>query len=103
MKKIGKFKFRHLLLILLVFLISKTLISQRSMMSALNAKKQLEEEKIAVLEDSIEKLNFEIEDKDSLEFIEKVARQDFNMVRAKEIIYIDKNKTNNRFIKTKKE
>lgn len=103
MKKRRKFRLRHLLLLILVFVVSKTLITQRSMMKTLNEKKLLEEQNVKELEISIEKLNSEIADKDSLEFIEKVAREDFKMVRPREIIYIDENKNKNHFINIKKD
>ena len=103
MKKRRKFRLRHFLLLILVFVVSKTLITQRSMMKTLNEKKLLEEQNVKELEISIEKLNSEIEDKDSLEFIEKVAREDFKMVRPREIIYIDENKNKNHFINVKKD
>lgn len=103
MKKRRKFRLRHFLLLILVFVVSKTLITQRSMMKTLNEKKLLEEQNVKELEISTEKLNSEIEDKDSLEFIEKVAREDFKMVRPREIIYIDENKNKNHFINVKKD
>lgn len=103
MKKGRGFRLRHLLLLILIFFISKTLITQRSMAKSLNREKLLVENNIEELEISIEKLNAEIEHKDSLEFIEKVAREDLKMVRPREIIYIDKNKNKNHFIKLKKD
>ena len=40
----------------------------------------------------IKELNIQIENSDSLEFIEKIAREDLEMVKPREIIYIDKEK-----------
>lgn len=53
------------------------------------------------VERDIRNLKTEIEKKDSLEFTEKVAREDYNMVKPREIIYIDKDKKTNKksFIK----
>lgn len=50
---------------------------------------------IKALEKEIDELNKEIENSDSLEFIEKVAREEMGMVKPREIIYIDKNKFKN--------
>ncbi len=51
--------------------------------------KEKEKKKI---QNEIRMVEKEIENKDSLEFVEKVAREDYNMVKPREIIYIDKNK-----------
>lgn len=67
-------------------------------MKDLTNKKLAEERAVAQLEKEIEELNKEIEDKDSLEFVEKIAREDLRMVKPREIIYIDKNRDKNYFI-----
>lgn len=103
MKRKKGFRLKHLIVILLIFFVGKAAISQRSMMKSLDEKKLVEEQKMEELENSIDKLNFEIENKDSLEFIEKAAREDFKMVRPKEIIYVDKNKDENLFLNFKKD
>ena len=100
-KKKRNFRLKHLLLLFLIFGVSKTLISQRSMMKDLNKKKLIEEQELAQLEESIEDLNEEIKDKDSLSFVERVAREDLRMVKPREIIYIDKNKDKNHFMNFK--
>lgn len=66
-------------------------------------KKKLEEEKgVAQLEYEIQELNKEIKGKDSLAFVEKIAREDLRMVKPREIIYIDKNKDKNPFMNFRK-
>lgn len=103
MKRGKGFRLKHLLVLLLIFFIGKTAISQRSIMKSLHEKKFAEEQRMEELELSIEEINSEIANKDSLEFLEKVAREDFKMVRPKEIIYVDKNKDENPFINLGKE
>lgn len=61
-------------------------------------RKEKEEMEIAKLEKEIQQLNEEIQDKDSLEFIEKTARENLKMLKPREIMYIDKNKDRNHFI-----
>ena len=91
-KKKKGFRLKHLLLLLFVFWLSKSLISQRIVMREAKKTKLEKEAEIAKLEMEIEELNKQIKEKDSLKFVEKVAREDFKMVRPREIMYIDKNK-----------
>jgi len=84
-----------LILVLGVWL-GKTFTSQAMMRRDLAEERKLEEKKIASLERDIRNLEKEIESKDSLGFVEKVAREDFKMVKPREIIYIDKNRNKNK-------
>ena len=101
-KKKNGFRLKHLILLFLIFWISKTLISQKSMMKDLTQRKLIEEQEVAQIEKEIEELSEEIKNKESLIFVEKVAREDLRMVRPREIIYIDKNKDKNHFMNFKK-
>lgn len=92
------FRLTHLIIILIIFCIGRTLINQTIMMKELNERKSQELEEIEKLQNEIEQLQSEIENKDSLEFVEKVARDELRLVRPREIIYIDKNKEKNSFI-----
>jgi cell division protein FtsB len=67
-------------------------------MEDLEAKKEYNLEEIQALEKEIGNLNEEIENSDTLQFVEKVARDDLGMVKPREIIYIDKNKKKNHFL-----
>lgn len=96
-KKKKGFRFKHLLLLLFVFWLCKSLISQRIVMREAKETKLEKEAEIAKLEMEIEELNKEIKDKDSLEFVEKVAREELKMVRPREIMYIDENKNKKNF------
>lgn len=101
-KKKNGFRLKHLILLFLIFWISKTLISQKSMMKDLTQRKLIEEQEVAQIEKEIEELSEEIKNKESLIFVEKVAREDLRMVRPREIIYIDKSKDKNHFMNFKK-
>lgn len=68
------------------------------MMKKLEREKSTKEEEIEILKSEIDGINNEIKNKDSLEFIEKVAREEFGMVKPREIIYVDKNKKRNPFL-----
>lgn len=87
-----KIKIGHLFVLALVVYLGITFINQQS------AIKTLEKEKLQKQQE-IEKLNSEIEDieeklkyTDSLEYIEKMAREELKMVKPDEIIIIDTNK-----------
>ncbi|MFS8541662.1 MAG: septum formation initiator family protein, partial [Tissierellales bacterium] len=75
-----------------VFYLSKTVISQSIYMKELKETKLKEEQEIVELEKEIEQLQEQIDKRGSLEFIEKVAREELNLVKPREMIYIDINK-----------
>ena len=102
MKKKKGFRLKHLLILLFIFWIGKTLISQRIMLRESKKRILQEEQAIAILEYEIEELSKEIEEKDSLTFIEKVAREELRMVKPREIMYIDSNKDKKHFINFRK-
>lgn len=68
------------------------------MMKDLENKKALLTNEINILEDEIEEINGELENSDSLEFVEKVAREELGMVKPREIIVIDEEKANDSFL-----
>lgn len=71
-------------------------------MDNLEARKQIILAEIDELEKDIDELNEEIQSSDTLQFVEKVARDDLGMVKPREIIYIDKNKKKNPFFTIRK-
>ncbi|HHV45643.1 MAG TPA: septum formation initiator family protein [Tissierellia bacterium] len=91
------FRLWHFIIMLVMFWLGKTLISQSIMMRELNLRKQQQLEEISRLEEEIRELEAEIKNKDSLEFVEKVAREELRLVKPREIIYIDINKQNKFF------
>ncbi len=88
--------FKRVFIIVLALWLGKTFITQGITMKNLKAQKKNEEENIAILERKVDELNNEIKNKDSLEFIEKAAREDHFMVKPREIIFINKNKNDNK-------
>ncbi|MBC8591243.1 FtsB family cell division protein [Wansuia hejianensis] len=91
-KKKKQIRLIHIVLIFAIAYISVTMLKQRRLMKDLQAKKQQIEGEIKTIETEINKLSEEIEYSDSLDFIEKVAREEHGMVKPREIIYLDKNK-----------
>lgn len=92
-----KIKLRHIVLILLLIYISVIMLNQKKLMRDLEARRIELQGEVNVLQKEIDLLTEEIENSDSLEFIEKVAREELGMVKPREIIYIDKGKIKNSF------
>lgn len=80
----------HVLAVLLLIYLVSALNHQRQLMNTLESKKEILQSEIVLLEDSIEDINSQIEKSGSLEFVERVARDELGMVKPREIIYIDK-------------
>ncbi len=91
-KKKSNIRIHKVLFIALIVYLSWTYIEQHKLKKELEVKKAKQEEQIAELEEDIKILEKEISDSDSLQFIEKVAREEMGMVKPREIIVIDKNK-----------
>ncbi len=91
-KRKKKLKLIHVLLSFLFIYVSTVFFNQNRMLDELEAKKQENISEINQLKLTIEDLNRQVESSHTLEFVEKIAREDFGMVKPREIIYIDKNK-----------
>lgn len=70
------------------FTMSKSISLKNQKMNILSENKDA----IIKLNNEISQLQREIKNADTLEFVEKVARDDLGMVKPREIVYIDKNK-----------
>ncbi len=90
-----RIKLRYLLIIGLLIYISSIFINQKKLMNKMRLKKAALEVEIDALEEEIGELENDLENSDSLEFVEKVARDELGMVKPREIIYIDKEKIKN--------
>ncbi|RKD33888.1 FtsB family cell division protein [Thermohalobacter berrensis] len=91
-KKKKVFKIRYLLSFILIVYIGSILFNQHKMIVKLEAEKQKKEQEIKALKTDISQLESKIDYTYSLEYIEKIAREELNMVKPGEIIYIDKEK-----------
>lgn len=87
-----KLRVGRTLIILLILYVGFILLNQRKLMNELNSKKEKIQLEIETLKAEIDALNEEIENSHSLQFVEKVAREELGMVKPREIIYIDKNR-----------
>lgn len=92
-----KLKLGRLFILFIILYIGFILFNQKKLMDELNSKKEKMELEIQTLQAEIDELNEEIENSDSLEFVEKIAREELGMVKPREIMYIDRNKVRNPF------
>lgn len=97
-RKRRRIKLGHIVGCFLFIYIGLILWNQRKLMKNLQSKRHEVLGEVQTLEKEIEDLNKEIENSDSLQFVEKVARDELGMVKPREIIYIDKNKNKNPFL-----
>lgn len=74
-----------------------TIITQRIEISRLENKKIELNNEIEDIEIKIKNLEAEIESSGTLKFIERIARDEYGMVKPKEIIFIDKDKEQSPF------
>ncbi len=102
-KKKNKLNIFNLFFAIFVLYFAYTAFNQTQMINTLNmqiAQKTLEksdaEKEAQKLKQDVEKIS---NDDALLDLVEEVARDQYKMVKPNEIIYIDKNKNDNKFIK----
>lgn len=98
-KRKRRLKISHIVLLFLMIYISVIMLNQRKLMKNLESKKIKIQEEIHIIQKDINHLNRELEESDSLEFIEKTAREELGMVKPREIIYVDEEKKDNSFFR----
>ena len=98
-KKRKRLRLIHLItLFILVYLVG-TFWNQKKLMKGLQAKEANNILTNEQLEMEIKELEEQIEDSQTLQFVERVAREELGMVKPREIMVIDKDKKKNPFIK----
>lgn len=101
-KKKKRLSILSLVFVVFLFYFFTTTASQKKMMGDLNeqiAQKETERDIAKKKSDSLAKEVESIDDKEVLlKVVERLARNEYKMVKPNETIYIDKNKTQNKFI-----
>ncbi|SDY57361.1 Cell division protein FtsB [Proteiniborus ethanoligenes] len=92
-------KIRHILVCIMVIYVGTTFINQQKLIVALNKEKIEKQNEIDRLNSEIKDIEEKLEYTDSLEYIEKMAREELKMVMPDEIIFIDKNRNKDKPIK----
>jgi cell division protein FtsB len=72
------------------------------MFKNLSQEKAQKVQEVKEIKKQINEIDKEIDQSNTLEFVEKTAREDLNMVKPREIMYVDLNKSNNAFLKGRK-
>lgn len=91
-------RIRHVLILAIAIYLGVTLINQQKIITALKNDKIKRQEEIEKLNNEIKDIEEKLEYTDSLEYIEKMAREELKMIMPDEIIYIDKNKSKDKSI-----
>ncbi len=92
-----RFRLRHIIILgVLIYGIS-VFLNQQNMIKELNEEKAHKEKQIQLLNDELIEIEGIIQYAYTLDYIEKIAREELGMVKPGETIYIDKNK--NKFVK----
>lgn len=101
-KKKKKLNFLSLVFVVFLLYFLTTITSQNKMMKDLNeqiAEKELQRDIVKKKEESLAKDVESLDDKETmLKVVERIARNEYKMVKHNETIYIDKNKMHNKFI-----
>lgn len=82
----------NVLAIALAFYIVFTFITQEIVLTELNEKNQKSQIELEELKAEVSDIERKIDKSDTAEYIEKIAREELDMVKPREIIYRDKNK-----------
>lgn len=98
-KKKKRFKLIHLITLFIMIYIVGTFWNQNKLMSELQGKKENNILTNKQLERDIKELEKQIEDSQTLQFVERIAREELGMVKPREIMIIDKNKKKKPFMK----
>ena len=98
-RKKRRFKLTHVMTLFIILYIVATFWNQNKMMKELKTKKENNILENAKLEKEIKELEKQIEDSQTLQFVERVAREELGMLKPREIMVIDKNKKKDPFIK----
>lgn len=96
MKKKRKIKFKNIIFLIVLIYIFASMAKQKMLLKELNAKKMDLQDEIHHLEEDVNDLEEDIAESNTVDFIEKTARDELGMVKPREIIYVDKNKEKNK-------
>lgn len=94
MKNRSGIKFVLIFMVLVLLYFAYTIHDQLNQIKALEENLSSKTEEAEQLNNKIKKLEDEIANSGSLKFIESIARDEYGMVKPKEVIFIDKDKEN---------
>ncbi len=98
-RKKRRFKLIHMMTLFAILYLVVTFWNQKKLMNELQTKKQENISANEELKREIKGLEEQIEDSQTLQFVERVAREELGMLKPREIIVIDKKKKKDPFEK----
>ncbi len=93
-KNYSGLKYVFIVMIFVLVYFTYTIHDQLNQINALEGILESKSQEVELINADIEKLRIEIENSGSLKFIEQVARDEYGMVKPKEVIFKDKDKEN---------
>lgn len=93
-----KLKVKHVIAAIIFIYGLTIIINQHKMIERLNNEKVKKEAKVEKLEKEVKNIEAKTKESKTEEYIEKIAREK-GMIKSNEIIYIDKNKKKNDFLR----
>ena len=87
-----KLSLSHVILAVVFIYVVVTFIKQELVIRDLKEKDQLVGEELKSLKEDVKDLGKKIDKAETIEYIEKIAREELDMIKPHEIIYKDKNK-----------
>lgn len=81
-----------IVLIIVVINIAFIFTNQKIKLKKLNDKKIVSERELKIIQEEVKDLKKKIKKSNSVEYIEKIAREELKMVKPNEIIYMDRSK-----------
>lgn len=82
----------HIIIVLIAIYVSTIFIRQEVVIRGLKKKNLIADVELKDLKNEIKSLEKKIDQKNEGEYIERIAREEFDMIKSNEIIYRDKNK-----------
>ena len=92
--KKNNMKLSPIKIVLIIVVINITLLftNQKMKLKKLNDKKIASERELKIIQEEVKDLKKKIKKSNSVEYIEKIAREELKMVKPNEIIYMDRSK-----------
>lgn len=87
-----RFRISHFFILAVVIYLGITFFKQQRLIKAFESEKIQKQEEVKKLNSEVADIEEKLKYTDSLEYIEKMAREELKMVMPDEIIYIDTNK-----------
>lgn len=90
--KRGRISGFHIIVVVLSIYLVFTVVKQQMVMKDLTKQNEVADKELKKLKTEIKNLEIKIKKSDTIEYIEKISREELNMSKPRELIYKDKDK-----------